>query len=85
MYRLILAPGVKEQIMGLSPFVRRKIDEAFSDLVNDPHSAFEAMRMRTGSFVRYRCKVGEYRIIYTINENQIEIYVLKVGHRRTVY
>jgi len=85
MYRIILAPGVAEQIKRLNPFIRKQIEDVFSELVNDPHSAYNAMRMRSGGFLRYRCKVGDYRIIYSINENRIEIYILKVGHRSKVY
>lgn len=85
MYKLILAPGVAEQIKRLPAFTRRQIEEVFSELVINPCSCYNAGRMRGGSFTRYRCKVGDHRIIYTVNENKIEVYVLKVGNRKNVY
>jgi len=85
MYRLVLAQEVTEQIINLSPFVRKQIEEVFAELVKDPYASFGAMRMRGGGIVRYRCKVGDHRVVYRINENSIEVYVLKVGHRSTVY
>ncbi|MFN5473062.1 MAG: type II toxin-antitoxin system RelE family toxin, partial [Pseudanabaena sp.] len=33
----------------------------------------------------YRIRVGNYRIIYSIQDNQLLILVLKIGHRRDVY
>jgi mRNA interferase RelE/StbE len=33
----------------------------------------------------YRIRVGDYRIIYRIQDNQLLILVLKIGHRRDVY
>jgi len=33
----------------------------------------------------YRLRVGDYRIIYTIQNEQLLILILKIGHRRDVY
>ena len=34
---------------------------------------------------KYRLRQGNYRIIYSIQETQLTIWVVKVGHRREVY
>ena len=34
---------------------------------------------------KYRIRVGDYRILYKIEDNQLIIYVVKVGHRKGVY
>ena len=33
----------------------------------------------------YRVRQGKYRIIYSIQDNELTIWVVKVGHRRSVY
>ncbi len=33
----------------------------------------------------WRVRVGDYRIIYSIDDRRVVIVVLKVGHRREVY
>lgn len=33
----------------------------------------------------YRLRVGDYRIIYTVDHNGLLIVVVEVGHRRDVY
>ena len=33
----------------------------------------------------YRIRVGVYRIIYTVNNNELIIDVIKIGHRKDVY
>ena len=33
----------------------------------------------------YRIRVGNYRIIYAIEDNQLLVLVVKVSHRREVY
>lgn len=34
---------------------------------------------------RYRYRVGRYRIIYSIQDDELTIWVVKVGHRKEVY
>ena len=34
---------------------------------------------------KYRIRVGEYRILYTIEDNKLIVYVVKVRHRKDVY
>jgi mRNA interferase RelE/StbE len=33
----------------------------------------------------YRVRQGEYRIVYSIQDNELTIWVIKVGHRKNVY
>lgn len=33
----------------------------------------------------YRLRVGDYRLLYTIDDNQCSVTVFAVGHRREVY
>ena len=40
---------------------------------------------KLGSDKRYRLRVGDYRILYTIDEDLQKIEVSAVGHRREVY
>ncbi|MGD0586926.1 MAG: type II toxin-antitoxin system RelE/ParE family toxin [Oryzomonas sp.] len=34
---------------------------------------------------KYRLRQGSYRIIYSIQDTQLTVWVVKVGHRREVY
>jgi mRNA interferase RelE/StbE len=34
---------------------------------------------------RYRIRQGNYRIIYSIQDQELTIWVVKVGHRRDIY
>lgn len=34
---------------------------------------------------KYRIRQGDYRIIYAINDDQVEVWVVKIAHRRLVY
>lgn len=34
---------------------------------------------------RYRVRQGRYRIIYSVQDDELTVWVVKVGHRRDVY
>ncbi|MFW5635860.1 MAG: type II toxin-antitoxin system RelE family toxin, partial [Thermodesulfobacteriota bacterium] len=33
----------------------------------------------------YRVRTGSYRILYSMQDNKLTIWVIKVGHRKEVY
>lgn len=33
----------------------------------------------------YRVRQGKYRIVYSIQDNELTVWVIKVGHRKDVY
>ena len=34
---------------------------------------------------RYRVRQGRYRIVYSIQDDELTVWVVKVGHRKSVY
>jgi mRNA interferase RelE/StbE len=38
-----------------------------------------------GTSDRYRVRVGDYRIVYRIDDGKVVVLVLLIGHRREVY
>jgi len=47
----------------------------------DPFHFFEKLTKRD----LYKLRVGNYRVIADINENNIKILVLLIGHRKNIY
>ncbi len=33
----------------------------------------------------YRVRQGKYRIVYSIQDNELTVWIIKVGHRKNVY
>jgi len=53
-------------------------------VLDDPRSIGEALKgSRFGEFWKYR--VGDYRIISSIEDNALRVLVVKIGNRRDVY
>jgi mRNA interferase RelE/StbE len=52
--------------------------------LEDPRSIGEALRgQELGNFWKYR--VGDYRIIASIEDKKVQILVVRIGNRREVY
>ena len=53
-------------------------------VLNNPRDIGEALKgSRLGSFWKYR--VGDYRIIASIEDEMLKILVVKIGNRKAVY
>ncbi|MBT2480022.1 type II toxin-antitoxin system RelE/ParE family toxin [Streptomyces sp. ISL-94] len=38
-----------------------------------------------GHATRWRLRIGDYRVVYTVEDDRLIIWVLAAGHRREVY
>ncbi|MFD7556059.1 MULTISPECIES: type II toxin-antitoxin system RelE/ParE family toxin [unclassified Streptomyces] len=47
-------------------------------------SAFDIKALQ-GHASRWRLRVGDYRVVYTVEDGRLIIWVLAAGHRREVY
>ncbi|MFG2694783.1 type II toxin-antitoxin system RelE/ParE family toxin [Kitasatospora sp. NPDC048407] len=46
--------------------------------------AFDVKALQ-GHSARWRLRVGDYRVVYTVEDGQLVVWVLTVGNRRDVY
>jgi len=60
-----------------------KIVAAVGHLSTNPHP--QGSKKLMGSEYTYRIRVGDYRIVYEIQENRLMIQVVRVRHRKDVY
>jgi len=58
---------------------------ALAALGDDPRRPDTNVKKLAGYEDRYRLRVGDYRVIYEIMDEQLVILVLGVGHRREIY
>ena len=61
---------------------RRRIIERIGTLVDNPRPIGS---LKLSGRERYRIRQGQYRILYTIQNDELIIYVIKIGHRKDVY
>ena len=81
-YRIELRPAAVRALRKIDPQIRDRIQGAIALLASDPRPpASRQLKGRPG----HRVRVGDYRIIYTIQDDVLLIVVVTVGHRRDVY
>ncbi len=82
-HRIELRPAAVRGLRTLDPQVRRRIQGAIALLAQDPRPpGARALQGRPG----LRVRVGDYRIIYTVEEDDVLlIVVVRLGHRRDIY
>jgi mRNA interferase RelE/StbE len=82
-YRIEWRPRARKAFLALDKPVRRRIGEAVDALAADPRPS--AAKMITGAHGVLRIRVGDYRVLYTIDEGQLIVLVLDAGHRSEIY
>ena len=80
---LIKASAAKELDAIDSAPMRRRIVELIQSLATDPRPA--ACKKLAGRDGAFRVRAGEYRVVYTVNDREIVVEVVKIGHRREIY
>ena len=82
-YQVEITPAAKRQIKKLIEPVRLAIVERLEQLAINPRPP-GSVKMQ-GAESLYRIRVGDYRIIYEVQDRTLLIAVVKVGHRGDVY
>ncbi len=86
-WKIEFSEGAKKSIEKLDRQVASRIVRFLSERVvalDDPRSIGEALTGSTlGEFWKYR--VGDWRLVCSIQDDKIVVYVLKIGNRREVY
>ncbi|QYF90027.1 type II toxin-antitoxin system RelE/ParE family toxin [Arthrobacter sp. PAMC25284] len=81
-YRIDLRPAAIRALKKIHPEDKERIQGAIALLGQDPRPPKAiALSGRPG----YRVRVGDYRIIYTIQDDVLLVVVVTVGHGREVY
>ncbi len=82
-YQVEITPAAQRQIKKLSPDVQQRIIERLEALAVEPRPP-RVVKLE-GEESLYRVRVGNYRIVYKIEDDILLILVAKIGHRRDVY
>ena len=82
-YRITLAPAAARQLRKFDPQVRRRIQAALELLSSNPRPP--AATQLVGGAGEWRIRTGDYRIVYEIEDEQLLVLVLRMGHRSEIY
>jgi len=83
MYNVKIAKKAQKEFKKIPKIYKDKISKAIKELSAIPHP-FGVKKMQ-GTVNRYRIRVADYRVIYDIDDTDMIILVIKIGHRQQVY
>jgi mRNA interferase RelE/StbE len=83
-YSLEFAPKALRALRKLDRLVVERIRTAMEALRDEPRPA--GAKTLTGVHGVWRIRVaGDYRVLYTINDDEVVVLIVDVGHRRQIY
>lgn len=62
---------------------RQRLVQAIASLSDEPRP--HGVEKLSGTKDRFRIRVGDYRVVYAVENDVLTVFVVKVGHRREVY
>ncbi len=82
-YSISYVPSAAKVIRKLDKPTARRLLEAIEGLASDPRPP-GCIQLKGGGG-EFRIRVGDYRLVYDVKDDQLVVLVLRVGHRRDVY
>ena len=81
MYQVILTQRALKDLNAMNQLLQDRIVTKLNDYVKDPLK--QAKKLSNTKMGDYRFKIGDYRAIFDINDE--EIVILRIGHRKDIY
>jgi mRNA interferase RelE/StbE len=82
-YEVGFRPAARRQLASLPLNVRPRVSEAIDRLGQDPRPT--GVTAMAGEAGRLRLRVGNYRVVYLVDDDARRVTIERVGHRGDVY
>ena len=80
-YRVEISRNAQKQMEDLTKTMRRRMDTRINAIRNDPYRGSSKLVIVSG----FRQRVGDYRILYQVDDRQRSVRVTAILHRREAY
>ncbi len=81
-YQLIISKGIKKVIESLPEAVERRVIAHIEALETNPRpTGVKELKGKDG----WRIRIGDYRVVYRILDEEEVILLAKIGYRKDVY
>ena len=81
-YKILIKPSAAKEIEEIPLRDRRRIVARIQELSTDPR--LPGCQKQSGQD-KFCLRQGVYRIVYSVNDDELAVLVVKVGHRKEVY
>lgn len=81
-YTVVIARSAERELKALSSEMARRVGQRLLALAEDQHPA-QSKRLRNSR--NFRLRIGDYRVIYAVDDDTHQVTILAIGHRREIY
>ena len=81
-YKIRVKKSAEKELGKLPKKELIKILNNIEDLSDNPHPVGS---IKLTSEEKYRIRVGNYRVLYKVEDDILTVFVVKVGHRKQIY
>lgn len=82
-YKIILTPKSHKQLSKLDKSAQQQVAKILDKLADNPQNQGKQLSGNLAQIWSWR--TGDYRILGEIQDNELIILVVKIGHRKNVY
>ncbi len=82
-YALQLTPAARRELARLDRGVQKRLASAMESLADEPYPG--GCRKLAALDGAWRIRVGDYRIVYQVEQGKLIVLVLRIAHRKDVY
>lgn len=82
-YALFLRKSAEKELLALPKVQAIKVRDAIIALTENPRPS--GCKKLQGSDSDFRIRIGDYRVVYSISDKVLTIWVIKIAHRKDVY
>ncbi len=84
-YRVLLTNKAQKAWNNSDKILKKKLAKCFNILQENPRNHPQIKSLQGSLSGKYRFRVGDYRVIYTIDDDQIIVLILLIEHRSKIY
>jgi mRNA interferase RelE/StbE len=81
-WRIVIARRAERELDEIDSRARVRIVRALDQLAVSPYRAANIKALKGGG---YRLRVGDYRVLYELQNDALIVLVVRVAHRREAY
>jgi mRNA interferase RelE/StbE len=85
MYKVELSREAQRFYQRCDKSISKKLARCFKSLETDPRTGNNVKALKGPFAGAYRYRVGDLRVVYTINDQAITVFVITVAKRSDVY
>ena len=82
-YAIVIERRAERELRRLPTSLRQRVTDAIASLANNPRPP--GCKKLAARPEAWRIRVGDYRIVYRIDDQVLRVMVIRIGHRSDVY